>query len=134
MMKEAALPGENHWPKESGRQVPRFASMRKIAAALGLEPTDIDEFRAAMHQEILPALRAFEPELVIVSAGFDAHRDDPLAELRLTEADYAWATQKRMEIADQSAQGRLVSLLEGGYDLQGLANSVAAHVIALMRG
>jgi len=71
---------------------------------------------------------------VIISAGFDAHMRDPLANLNLVEADYAWATQKLMEIADESAEGRVVSLLEGGYDLQGLANSVAAHVMALMRG
>ena len=70
----------------------------------------------------------------MISAGFDAHTRDPLANLNLVEADFAWATQKLMEIADQSAQGRVVSVLEGGYDLQGLAGSVAAHVTALMRG
>jgi acetoin utilization deacetylase AcuC-like enzyme len=70
----------------------------------------------------------------VISAGFDAHTRDPLANLNLVEADFAWATQKLMEIADQSAQGRVVSVLEGGYDLEGLAGSVAAHVNALMRG
>jgi acetoin utilization deacetylase AcuC-like enzyme len=93
-----------------------------------------EQFRAAMEAAILPRLREFKPDLMIISAGFDAHTRDPLANLNLVEADYAWATQKLMEIADQSAQGRVVSLLEGGYDLQGLANSVAAHVKALMRG
>jgi acetoin utilization deacetylase AcuC-like enzyme len=93
-----------------------------------------DAFRAAFEQTILPRLREFGPDLVVISAGFDAHLRDPLANLNLVEADYAWVTQKLMEIADAKANGRVVSLLEGGYDLQGLAASVAAHVTALMRG
>ncbi|MFZ0840508.1 MAG: histone deacetylase family protein [Xanthobacteraceae bacterium] len=93
-----------------------------------------DAFRAAFEQTILPRLREFGPDLVVISAGFDAHLRDPLANLNLVEADYAWVTQKLMEIADAKADGRVVSLLEGGYDLQGLAASVAAHVTALMRG
>lgn len=92
------------------------------------------EFRAAFNTTILPRLDAFKPDLVVVSAGFDAHVRDPLANLNLVEGDFAWATQKLMEIADRHAKGRLVSVLEGGYDLQGLAGSVAAHVNALMRG
>jgi acetoin utilization deacetylase AcuC-like enzyme len=93
-----------------------------------------EAFRAAFEQTILPRLREFGPDLVVISAGFDAHLRDPLANLNLVEADYAWVTQKLMEIADAKANGRVVSLLEGGYDLQGLAASVAAHVTALMRG
>jgi acetoin utilization deacetylase AcuC-like enzyme len=93
-----------------------------------------DAFSAAFEQTILPRLREFGPDLVVISAGFDAHLRDPLANLNLVEADYAWVTQKLMEIADAKANGRVVSLLEGGYDLQGLAASVAAHVTALMRG
>lgn len=93
-----------------------------------------DKFRAAVEETILPRLRDFRPDLVMISAGFDAHRRDPLANLQLVEADYSWVTQKLMEIADQSAQGRVVSVLEGGYDLEALANSAAAHVTALMRG
>jgi acetoin utilization deacetylase AcuC-like enzyme len=93
-----------------------------------------EEFRVAFDTAILPRLREFKPDLLVISAGFDAHTRDPLANLNLVEADYAWATQRLMEIADQSAKGRIVSLLEGGYDLQGLARSVAAHVTALMRG
>jgi acetoin utilization deacetylase AcuC-like enzyme len=93
-----------------------------------------EAFRAAFEQTILPRLREFAPDLVVTSAGFDAHLRDPLANLNLVEADYAWVTQKLMQIADASANGRVVSLLEGGYDLQGLASSVAAHVTALMRG
>jgi acetoin utilization deacetylase AcuC-like enzyme len=92
------------------------------------------QFRAAFETRILPRLREFKPDLIVISAGFDAHTRDPLANLNLVEADFAWATQQLMEIADKSAQGRVVSVLEGGYDLEGLAGSVAAHVTALMRG
>jgi len=92
------------------------------------------QFRSAFETRILPRLREFKPDLVVISAGFDAHTRDPLANLNLVEADFAWATQQLMEIADKSAQGRVVSVLEGGYDLEGLAGSVAAHVTALMRG
>jgi len=93
-----------------------------------------EAFRAAFETAILPRLRAFKPDVLVISAGFDAHTRDPLANLNLVEADYTWVTQKLMEIADASAQGRIVSMLEGGYDLQGLSRSVAAHVTALMRG
>ena len=93
-----------------------------------------DAFRIAFETSILPRLREFKPDLMVISAGFDAHTRDPLANLNLVEADYKWVTQKLMEIADQSANGRVVSMLEGGYDLQGLARSAAAHVTALMRG
>jgi acetoin utilization deacetylase AcuC-like enzyme len=100
-----------------------------------LRPGDAGaEFRNAVEVVILPRLAQFRPDLVIVSAGFDAHVRDPLANLNLLEADYTWVTQKLMEVADRSAGGRVVSVLEGGYDLQGLANSVAAHVTALMHG
>ena len=90
------------------------------------------QFRLGMTQRILPALDAFRPELVIVSAGFDAHRSDPLAQLMLEEADYTWVTEKLLEIAYRHAGGRLVATLEGGYDLSALAASAAAHVRALM--
>jgi acetoin utilization deacetylase AcuC-like enzyme len=93
-----------------------------------------DQFRDAVDTAILPRLRDFSPDLIIISAGFDAHMRDPLANLNLVEADYTWVTQKLMEIADKTAQGRVVSVLEGGYDLEGLSRSVAAHVTALMRG
>jgi acetoin utilization deacetylase AcuC-like enzyme len=92
------------------------------------------QFREAFESRILPRLREFKPELIVISAGFDAHRRDPLANLQLVEEDFGWATRKLMEVADASAGGRVVSTLEGGYDLEGLANSVAAHVTALMRG
>jgi acetoin utilization deacetylase AcuC-like enzyme len=89
-------------------------------------------FRAAFEHRILPRLGEFRPELMIISAGFDAHMRDPLANINLTEADFVWATQKLMDVADKCAGGRVVSLLEGGYDLQALGNSVAAHVATLM--
>jgi acetoin utilization deacetylase AcuC-like enzyme len=90
-------------------------------------------FREAWEGRILPALAAFAPELLIISAGFDGHAADPLAQLRLREADYYWVTQKLLEVADKTCPKRVVSLLEGGYDLAALAASVAAHVRALMR-
>ena len=100
-----------------------------------LRPGDGSEaFHAAFATRILPRLRDFRPELVIISAGFDAHTRDPLANINLTEADFVWVTQQLMDVADQWAGGRVVSLLEGGYDLRALGNSVAGHVQALMRG
>jgi acetoin utilization deacetylase AcuC-like enzyme len=91
-------------------------------------------FREAMEAVILPRVEAFSPDLIIISAGFDAHRRDPLGSLNLVEADYAWATRRLMEIARKTCNDRVVSVLEGGYDLEGLARSAAAHVTALMEG
>jgi acetoin utilization deacetylase AcuC-like enzyme len=91
-----------------------------------------EQFREAFESRILPSLRNFGPDLVLISAGFDAHEADPLANLRLTEPDFAWATAKVAEIAHSRANGRLVSMLEGGYDLAALARSVAVHVKTLM--
>jgi acetoin utilization deacetylase AcuC-like enzyme len=90
------------------------------------------QFRLGVTQRILPALDAFRPELVVVSAGFDAHRSDPLAQLMLEEADYTWVTEKLLEVAYRHAAGRLVATLEGGYDLPALAASAAAHIRVLM--
>jgi acetoin utilization deacetylase AcuC-like enzyme len=90
-----------------------------------------DAFREAMTSRILPVIDVFAPDLIIISAGFDAHRRDPLANINLVEADFAWATGKLMDLAEKHSKGRLVSLLEGGYDLEGLARSVAAHVMML---
>jgi len=90
------------------------------------------QFRAAMTGHILPALDAFGPEFMLISAGFDAHRNDPLAQLLLDEADYTWITERLIEIADRHGGGRLVSALEGGYDLSALSASVAAHIRVLM--
>jgi acetoin utilization deacetylase AcuC-like enzyme len=90
------------------------------------------QFRSAFENRILPHLMKFAPELIIISAGFDAHYRDPLASLNLKAEDFGWVTQKLMDVASASAGGRIVSVLEGGYDLQGLKESVAAHVTALM--
>jgi acetoin utilization deacetylase AcuC-like enzyme len=96
--------------------------------------TGSDIFRDAFVSRVLPALNNFAPDLIIISAGFDAHHRDPLAEINLTEDDFDWATGQLTESADRHAAGRLVSLLEGGYDLQALAFSVAAHVGRMMKG
>jgi acetoin utilization deacetylase AcuC-like enzyme len=90
------------------------------------------EFRRAMSESVLPAVRAFKPEFLFVSAGFDAHADDPLANLRFQDEDYAWATRELAQLAAECCEGRLVTTLEGGYDLHALARSVALHVRALM--
>jgi acetoin utilization deacetylase AcuC-like enzyme len=90
------------------------------------------EFRLGVDRQILPALDRFQPEMVLISAGFDAHRSDPLAQLLLDEADYTWITEHLLEIARQHAGGRVVATLEGGYDLAALGASAAAHVRVLM--
>ena len=90
-------------------------------------------FRRGWSRSILPALEHFAPELLIVSAGFDAHRDDPLAELQLAVDDFIWVTRELLGVADRHCQGRIVSVMEGGYDLAALAGCVAAHVQTLMR-
>ena len=93
---------------------------------------DSDLFREKTTAVILPALLKFNPQLIIISAGFDAHASDPLAELNLSDDDYRWITDALMEIADTCCQGRIVSVLEGGYSLEALASSSAVHVQALM--
>lgn len=90
------------------------------------------EFRELWDNVLLPRLDAFKPQLLLVSAGFDAHRSDPLADIRLGDGDYAWITQRLLGVAERHAGGRLVSTLEGGYDLAALASSASAHVQALM--
>ena len=93
-----------------------------------------ERFREVFESLILPRAAAFRPDFLMISAGFDAHVRDPLANLNLVEADFAWATTRLMEVADATASGRIVSVLEGGYDLQGLSRSVGAHVMTLMHG
>lgn len=98
-----------------------------------LRPGDGGEaFRAAFEERVLPALHNFSPDIVLISAGFDAHRADPLANLQLVEDDFDWATGKLIEVAERHAGGRCVSMLEGGYNLDALARSVAVHVMGLM--
>ena len=91
-----------------------------------------DQFRYAFNEFILPALEDFRPDILLISAGFDAHRDDPLAQLMLVEDDYAWVTERLMALAARHCSGRVISSLEGGYDLEALAASAAAHVRVLM--
>jgi len=89
-------------------------------------------FREAVSQHWLPAIEAFAPQLIMISAGFDAHIEDDMAELDLSEADYAWVTQRLGELARRHAEGRIVSTLEGGYALSALGRSVAVHIEALL--
>ena len=99
-----------------------------------LSPGDgTGRFKEAFEARILPALEAFRPDLILISAGFDAHRRDPLAEINLDAEDFSWATAKLMDIADRTANGRVIALLEGGYDLKGLADSASAHIRRLMQ-
>jgi acetoin utilization deacetylase AcuC-like enzyme len=98
-----------------------------------LAPNDgAARFRSAFENLILPQLQKFAPEFIVISAGFDAHRRDPLANINLDAEDFGWVTRKLLDVAHASAGGRVVSVLEGGYDLQGLKESVAAHVTALL--
>jgi acetoin utilization deacetylase AcuC-like enzyme len=90
-------------------------------------------FRDAMKTRILPALDAFRPDFILVSAGFDAHEGDPLAHIRLLEPDFEWITEELMELATRHCRGRIVSMLEGGYELGALGRSTASHVKALMK-
>lgn len=93
-----------------------------------------DEFRRAWSRIILPALNDFSPQMILISAGFDAHARDPLAQLELDEDDFSWVTQEIMAVAKGCCEGKVVSALEGGYDLSALGASVAAHVKALIEG
>lgn len=93
-----------------------------------------EDFKEAFNDRILPAVQNFAPDLVLISAGFDAHHRDPLANLKFEADDFKWATGKLMELAGKFANNRVVSTLEGGYDLEGLSTSVNAHVTTLMNG
>lgn len=96
--------------------------------------TGSGDFRDAFRSRILPVVENLNPDLILISAGFDAHHRDPLAQLNLTADDFDWATGKLMDIAGHACDNRIVSVLEGGYDLVGLAESATAHVARLMRG
>lgn len=93
-----------------------------------------DQFREAFKSRVLSAVKDFSPDLILISAGFDAHHRDPLAQINLVGEDFDWATARLMELADRSAGNRVVSLLEGGYDLEGLAESAGLHILRLMKG
>lgn len=122
----------HQWPLYPGTGGPDDGAGANIVN-VPLDPgSDGTVFRAAWQRRILPALELFRPDILIISAGFDAHRDDPLAGLELEEADYAWVTAALCDVADTCCKGRVVSLLEGGYNLAALGRSVAAHVKVLM--
>jgi acetoin utilization deacetylase AcuC-like enzyme len=96
------------------------------------ENCDSKEFRTIYENQVFPALHQFKPELIMLSSGFDAHRLDPLAPINLETADYGWLTGKLCDIADQHCQGRIISVLEGGYHLEALRDSVRAHLLGMM--
>ena len=123
----------HEWPQYpgTGRESDRGAH-DNIANAPLPTGSDGEAFRRAWGERLLPALHDFDPDFVVISAGFDAHRADPLGGLRLTEDDFAWATRQIAGVARDRAGGRLISVLEGGYDLEALGLSAAAHVRALM--
>lgn len=121
-------------PCYPGTGAPEECGVGNIRNATLPPGADGAAFRAAWRETLLPAIEGFAPELIVVSAGFDAHARDPLAQLRVREADFAWLTTELCRMADRHCDGRLVSLLEGGYDLDALASSAAAHVRALMHG
>jgi len=118
-------PGTGH-PAETG--VGNIINVPLAAGDSGIE------FRRKYKSIILPALKNFKPELLLISAGFDAHKDDPLASIMLVEDDFKWITLELMSIANSSCKGRIISALEGGYNLKALAASVAIHVRTLMTG
>ena len=122
----------HQWPLYPGTGDAHETGVGNIVNALLPPGADGTAFRNAWEREVLPALEAFAPGLLVISAGFDAHARDPLAQLRVREADFAWLTERLCHLADRHCGGRLVSILEGGYDLDALAASTAAHVRVLM--
>ena len=123
----------HQWPCYPGTGMEHETGVFNNIVNVPLRPgSGSEEFRLAYRERILPALRNFSPELIIISAGFDAHYRDPLAQLRLETDDFAWVTRELVDIAGKCCGGRVVSTLEGGYDLQALASSAAAHVRSLM--
>ena len=134
---EEALDGDDRVMMCSFYQYPLFPNTRREQVGPNMINVPVDAYsggdviRTLVTERWLPALRSFQPELILVSAGFDAHREDEMGSLKLVEADYAWITERLVEIAADSAHGRIVSFLEGGYDLSALGRSAVAHVRAL---
>ncbi|MCI4666266.1 MAG: histone deacetylase family protein [Neomegalonema sp.] len=124
--------GSSHeWPLYPGTGAPEEIGAGNIVNLCLPAHAGSADFRKGFAERILPKLQAFRPELLIISAGFDAHRADPLAQLELEADDFAWATDQLCAIAASQFAGRVVSTLEGGYDLRALAQSAAAHVRSL---
>ncbi|MBM3733770.1 MAG: histone deacetylase family protein [Acidimicrobiia bacterium] len=126
--------GSSHqWPAYPGTGHTDETGVAGNVSNLPLPPgAGSAEFRDGYRRTILPALKRFAPEFLIISAGFDAHARDPLAQMRLGADDYAWVTKELLAVAEMSAKGRVISCLEGGYDLEALAESSAAHVREMM--
>ncbi|TVR79655.1 MAG: histone deacetylase family protein [Rhodospirillales bacterium] len=123
----------HQWPCYPGTGMEHETGVYNNICNVPLRPgAGSEEFRQAYTDRILPALDRFRPDMILISAGFDAHARDPLAQLRVQTEDYAWLTRELLSIAERRCGGRVVSTLEGGYDLQALADSVAVHVKALM--
>ena len=131
--KSVLYASSHQWPlypgTGAGSETGEHDNIVNLPLASGTGP---QVFRAAYESVILPRVDAFEPDLIVVSAGFDAHRRDPLASLDIGEEEFGWVTRRLVEIAERRCAGRIVSVLEGGYDLNGLAASATAHVEALM--
>jgi len=131
--KDLFLASTHQMPLYPGTGAPSEEGDNGTICNAPLSPNDDGgPFRQAFRDRILPALKNFSPDLIIISAGFDAHEADPLANLRLVEDDFVWATDKLMEAAESQAGGRVVSMLEGGYDLAALGRSASGHVQMLM--
>ncbi|WKJ89112.1 histone deacetylase family protein [Methylomonas montana] len=122
----------HQWPHYPGSGHPSEHGVGNIINVPLPPGSDGAVFRAKYREIILPAVKKFAPQLILISAGFDAHKDDPLASLQLEEDDYRWITDELIAIADACCQGRIISALEGGYNLRALAASVAAHVTGLL--
>ncbi|MGF1625313.1 MAG: histone deacetylase family protein [Alphaproteobacteria bacterium] len=122
----------HQWPLYPGTGAAEETGVGNVVNAPLPPGAGSDAFRRAMDGRILPALRRFGPDLILVSAGFDAHRADPLAGLNLESDDFGWATDALCALADEACDGRVVSILEGGYELAALADSAACHVERLM--
>ena len=121
----------HQWPHYPGSGTPLENGVGNIVNVPLPAGTNGAVFRAKYNEIILPAVRKFQPQLILVSAGFDAHKDDPLASLRLEEDDYRWISDELVKIADEYCNGRIISTLEGGYNLKALAASVATHIASL---
>jgi acetoin utilization deacetylase AcuC-like enzyme len=131
--KDLFLASTHQMPLYPGTGAPSEEGMVGNICNAPLRPNDAGpQFRDAFNTRVLPALNDFGPDLVLISAGFDAHEADPLANLRLVEDDFVWATDKLMNVAEHHCRGRVVSMLEGGYDLAALGRSAGAHVELMM--
>ncbi len=121
----------HQFPLYPGTGLPEDNIKNRIVNIPLFANSNSEDFRTSYTRAIFPQLKAFAPDLIMISAGFDAHKDDPLAALNLTEEDYGWITEELVKIADKHCNGKIVSTLEGGYNLEALKSSVCAHINAL---